>query len=223
MSGGAFQHREVYEARVVNTADPDQRGRLRVTCGALTAEGLELPEWVEMAASPYSGTGDAGMFFLPDVGEVVEIEAVVGASDDDAPGLALLSSPDYRWRCCTFPDADSVPAEFRGDSYGKRMGMKTPSGQIFMFDEALKATILKAGKLYLLSEDADEPIPLGNVLTEFLSSFLDQYLVHTHPTGTGPSGPPANALATTTLKAEKIDNGAILSDAAFVQKSPGVE
>lgn len=218
---GAFQHREVYEAKVTDAADPEKRGRLKVTCGAITAEGLDLPEWVEMAASLYSGKGDAGMFFVPDVGEVVEIEVVVGSSDDDVPGLGLLTSPDYRWRCTIFPDTDSVPAEFRQD-YGKRMGIKTPSGQIFMFDESLKQIVLKAGKLRLLSEGADEPIPLGNVLLAFLTSFLDQYLVHVHPTGTGPSGPPANAAATATLKADKITSRAILSDAAFVQKGPGV-
>lgn len=218
---GAFQHREVYEATVTDTADPDQRGRLKVTCGAITAEGLDLPEWVEMAASPYSGKGDAGMFFLPDLGEVVEIEAVVGSSDDDVGGLAMLTSPDYRWRCCIFPDTASVPEEFR-TNYGKRMGIKTPSGQIFMFDEALKQIVLKAGKLRLLSEGADEPIPLGNVLTAFLTSFLDQYLAHTHGTGTGPSSPPLNAAATVTLKADKITSGAILSDAVFVQKGAGV-
>lgn len=218
---GAFQHREIYEALVTSVADPEQRGRLKVTCGAITAEGLDLPEWVEMSASPYSGKGDAGMFFLPDVGEVVEIEAVVGSSDDDVHGLAMLSSPDYRWRCCIFPDADSVPAEFRKD-YGKRMGIKTPSGQLVMLDESLKQIVLKAGKLRLLSEDANEPIPLGNVLTAFLAALMDQYIAHTHPTGVGPSGPPLTAAQAAALKADKITSGAILSDAAFVQKAAGV-
>jgi len=218
---GQYLHREVYEATVTSIADPEKRGRLKVTCGAITAEGMDLPDWVEMSSTPYSGRGDAGMFFLPDPGEVVEIEAVVGSSDDDVPGLGLLAAPDYRWRCCIYPDTASVPAEFRA-KYGKRMGIKTPSGQILMFDEALKEVILKAGKLRLLSEAADEPIPLGNVLLAFLSSFLDQYMAHTHATGVGPSGPPLTAAQTAALKANNLTNKAILSDAAFVQKGGGI-
>lgn len=220
MSGHHLQ-REVYEATVTSTADPEKRGRLKVSCGAITAEGLDLPAWVEMASSPYSGSGDAGMFFLPDVGEVVEIEVVVGSSDDDYGGLALLTSPDYRWRCVIFPDTDSVPTEFR-EKYGQLMGIKTPKGQILAFDESLTEMFLKAGKVRLLSATADEPIPLGNLLVAFLSSFMDLYVVHTHATGTGPSGPPNNVVDANLLKANNLTNKSVLSDAAFVQKDPGV-
>ncbi|KKK56320.1 hypothetical protein LCGC14_3065700, partial [marine sediment metagenome] len=38
--------------------------------------------------------------------------------------------------------------------------------------------------------EATEPVVLGNVLMELLTEILDLIISHTHPTGTGPSGPP---------------------------------
>ena len=54
---------------------------------------------------------------------------------------------------------------------------------------------LDAGNVYLsntgeASEDTKEPAVRGKSLEKFLESFKSEYNSHTHPTPTGPSGPP---------------------------------
>lgn len=45
----------------------------------------------------------------------------------------------------------------------------------------------------LLGKNAKEPIVLGDKLVSLLSDLIDVILKETHPTGTGPSGPPINS------------------------------
>lgn len=45
----------------------------------------------------------------------------------------------------------------------------------------------------LLGKNAAEPIVLGNKLVSILENLIDIILKETHPTGTGPSGPPINS------------------------------
>lgn len=70
------------------------------------------------------------------------------------------------------------------------------------------------------SSSADENIPLGQVLKSFLSSFLDLFAQHTHPTGVGPSGPPLEAAQAQKMKADPIESEAFLSSFTFTQKLP---
>lgn len=70
------------------------------------------------------------------------------------------------------------------------------------------------------SSDADENIPLGQVLKQFLSDFLDLFAQHTHPTGVGPSGPPLEVAQAEQLKADPIESEAFLSSFTFTQKLP---
>lgn len=214
--------RETYEARVTANDDPDQRGRLKVSCGALVQEGTDLPDWIEAGAYAYTGKGDAGIFFVPDIGEVVLLEVVTDNTDDDHEGMALLVAPEIRWICCTYPSTADVPAEMRGKTYGKRMGWKSPAGQSFVFADDLKEFIFKVGKIRLGSDAAAEPLVLGDLFLTFMGSFLTQYLAHTHGTAVGPSTPPLNAAATLADKAAYVDNRAIVSDCAFTQKAKGV-
>jgi hypothetical protein len=52
--------------------------------------------------------------------------------------------------------------------------------------------IIKAQKIMLGSESASEPIVLGQ-------SFMQMFNTHTHPTGVGPSGPPASPMTPSQL------------------------
>ena len=65
---------ERYEAVVSSNEDEEQRGRIQVTCPALLGDDITvLPCWLEPIH-------DWGWFYVPDVGEQVEIE--IAASDE---------------------------------------------------------------------------------------------------------------------------------------------
>ena len=218
--------REVYPAIVSNVDDPEQRGRIRVKSQALLAEGVEINEWIE-PCFPFAGT-KRGWFFLPDVDDAVEIEAVVGEAGDDSPGLGLLIDPSFRWRAVLYPTTDDIPEEFRGDGYGKRFGFKTRGGAL-IFDEDVLDIILQAAKgghVRIGTADADEPIPLGKVLQSFASDLRDAIAAITVSVvvppggGTITSGVPLNKASFDALKASPIGDGKVLSDVAFVSKSP---
>lgn len=70
------------------------------------------------------------------------------------------------------------------------------------------------------SAAADENIPLGQVLKQFFSDFLDLFAQHTHPTGVGPSGPPLEVAQAEQLKASPVEDEAFLSSFMFAQKLP---
>lgn len=135
---------ERYPATVLKNDDDERRGRIKVACiGLLGDEESELPMWVEP-------TLDWGWFYVPDVGEVVEIEVVAGTDLDEHFGQASIDNLDVRWRGKRFyntaegtvgeadqdPEVDArlVHAEFK-TNYGKRRGFATPWGHVIIFDD----------------------------------------------------------------------------------------
>lgn len=52
----------------------------------------------------------------------------------------------------------------------------------------------------LLGKNAREPVVLGDQLVTILGELIDAILAETHPTGTGPSGPPLNSSAFMNIK-----------------------
>lgn len=129
---------EKYPAVVSSTEDPEQRGRLKVTCAALTGdEESDLPEWVE--PSP-----DWGWFVIPEVGEVVEIEVVTGTIEDESYGQASIDNLDARWRGVRFygNEEGQAPTPINPEfltNYGKRRGFATPLGHYIIFDDTAGA------------------------------------------------------------------------------------
>lgn len=127
-------HTETYPAKVVGTDDPEKRGRIRVACAGLMGdEESELPEWVEPAPA-------WGWFIVPDVGEVVEIEVVVGSSEDEQQGQASIDNLDAKWRGARHygNTEGEQPTPINADfltNYGKRRGFATPGGHTFIFDD----------------------------------------------------------------------------------------
>lgn len=218
MSG--FSVRDTFTAKVTNINDPEMKGRIRVESQDLLAAGTEWPDWVR-PSFPYAGiNGASGWFFLPAVGDFVEIDLIVSHTMDDAPGQALLMNADPRWRCALYPSIADLPAEFKAP-YGKRFGIRTPKGNLFLFDEATGAIILKAATLIRIgSETSAEPLLLGLIMQGLLSSMLDAIAVHTHvaPSGGGTTTPPDNFATFTALKASPVDDGGILSGKAFTEK-----
>ena len=52
-----------------------------------------------------------------------------------------------------------------------------------------------SGEIYLNTESTNEPLVRGNALIEILKEILTELAKETHPTPSGPSGPPVNAPA----------------------------
>jgi hypothetical protein len=126
--------REKFTAEVSSTEDPERRGRIKVICGALLGnEDEALPNWIEPIA-------DWGWFYVPNVGELVELEMVVADSDDRSPGAISIGQGDLRWRGRYWGNSEgaaptAIPGDFTDTNYGKRRGFATPAGHVFMFDD----------------------------------------------------------------------------------------
>lgn len=237
-----------YPATVTFNEDPEQRGRIRVACAGLMGdEDAEVPVDVEPVF-------DWGWFFVPDVGEVVEIEVIEGSSEDEQMGQASIDNLDIKWRGARYygneeGDAPTpVNPVFSEENYGKRRGFATPAGHVFMFDDTEGAeeiriswkdgtsywSIDKDGQVTAVNKDGasivmntDGSILMTNaagatinmdaagdkisataallelngaseaaVLGDAFKTYFD---THTHPTGVGPSGPPAAPMPPTTL------------------------
>ena len=124
-----------YNAKVTSADDPDQRGRIMVTCPDLLADTDEnsvLPMWVEPAH-------DWGVFTIPNVDEQVEIEVVEHGSHDEISGQSSLEGLDVRWRGKRHYSTEATPPTPIHDdfktNYGKRRGFATPFGHVLVFDD----------------------------------------------------------------------------------------
>lgn len=121
---------------VTNTTDPEKRGRIKIKSASITGEPenpTELPDWIEPCL-------DWGWFYVPDVGEEVEIEFIVESdTGEDTRYQAFLEHPNYRWRGKRAASAGgdapaNVPALLK-TNYGKRRGFYTPAGHVLFFDD----------------------------------------------------------------------------------------
>lgn len=128
---------EKHDAIVTNIDDPDKEGKIQVACvGILGDEDSPLPMWIEP-------NFDWGWFYIPDVGETVEIEIVIGTGTDEVRGQTSLDTPDVTWRGkrrWTSEEVDGqnvarpIPETFL-ENYGKRRGLVTPTGHTILFDD----------------------------------------------------------------------------------------
>lgn len=90
-----------------------------------------------------------------------------------------------------------------------------------LFAQFLTAT-LKANTLNLGGNSPTESLVLGNVFQTMMKTLLSAIASHTHLTGTGPTGPPVNAAAFTSLKTSPIDDSLVLSQFVKTQRVPDV-
>jgi len=84
-----------------------------------------------------------------------------------------------------------------------------------------KVFITSDTKICLSKGDAEptQPIVLGNVLKEALSSLIEEIIGHTHIGNLGyPTGTPIQAGAFSSIKSSPVDDSAMLSDIAFTEK-----
>lgn len=124
-----------YPATVTFNDDPDKRGIIRVACiGLMGDEETEVPIDVEPVH-------DWGWFYIPDIGELVEIEVIEGSSEDEQKGQMSIDNLDIKWRSARYygnqegQTPTSINALFTEENYGKRRGFSTPAGHVVMFDD----------------------------------------------------------------------------------------
>lgn len=128
---------EEHDAIVSSIDDEEQRGRIQVACaGLLGDEETILPYWIEPEL-------DWGWFYVPDVGEIVEIKVIVGGYEDESFGQSGIDVPNPTWRgkrtwTSEETDGENIPRPIPEDfktNYGKRRGFATPAGHILFFDD----------------------------------------------------------------------------------------
>lgn len=124
-----------YFATVTFNQDPEKRGRIRVACvGLMGDEDAEIPIDVDPVH-------DWGWFYIPDIGETVEIEVIEGSSEDEQKGQMSIDNLDIKWRSSrTYGNEETdtptpINTDFTSTNYGKRRGFATPMGHVFMFDD----------------------------------------------------------------------------------------
>jgi len=149
---------ETYPATVTSIDDPEKRGRIKVTCaGILGDEETELPMFI-------APVHQWGWFFIPDVGESVEIEVVTSGDEDEQFGQSSINNLDIKWRGARYhTDAEleesineprPVHSDFTAEAYGKRRGFATPMGHVMIFDDTEKAPRIY---LTMMTEKLDPP------------------------------------------------------------------
>jgi len=132
---------EIYPAIVTSNEDEEQRGRIQCACAGLMGdEETPLPQWIEPKF-------DWGWFYVPDVGEIVELEVIAGTEQDEQFGQSSIDNLDIHWcgrRSYTDAEGDDdgdapeerqIHDDFVAEAYAKRRGFATPWGHIFMFDD----------------------------------------------------------------------------------------
>jgi hypothetical protein len=78
---------------------------------------------------------------------------------------------------------------------------------------------LSNGKIQVGTKASASPLVLGDIFKTFMTSFLEQYIAHTHVGNLGyETSPPITASDTTELLTSPIEDSAILSDLAFTEK-----
>ncbi len=126
-----------YPATVTFNEDPAKRGVIRVSCeGLLGNADEEVPINVEPAPA-------WGWFYVPDIGEIVEIEVSEGSSEDEQHEQFSIDNLDLKWRSVRYPNLEAdeernrrpVNPDFTSKNYGKRRGFATPAGHVLMFDD----------------------------------------------------------------------------------------
>jgi len=203
---------QAIKAIVSSVDDPAKAGRIQ--CKFAQIDGQILPEWIEPVETP-------GWLWLPEIDDTVEL--LIPSPED-----IVEFAHEILWRGRVRGPEETHPEELRVN-YPKRKGFRTAKGMLFIIDETPgeeeytfthKNNILFSmtnDGMFFGTQDATEPVVLGLLFQTLLSDLLDADIVHTHPTGVGPSGPPLNAATYTALKAT-VTAGDQLSDFIFAQK-----
>lgn len=198
-----------YRGFVSDRNDPEQLGRLKVKVPSLLADAVTGWAWPVV---PYAGAG-IGSFFLPQVGDIVWVEFEEGE----------LEHP--LWTGCSWakPGGQAEIPQEAQQSYPDRQVIKTLSGNVIILSDASGSEQIviraKSGCEIVIDPNANSVTVQADSVIVQSSAKMPQELAtkafvqqifdtHTHPSGVGPTGPPALPSTTnpksltTVLKAE---------------------
>lgn len=198
-----------YAGVVTDRDDPKKIGRLR----ALVPEvfGPEQDCGWALPCLPWGGGANRGFFALPDVGDTVWIEFEAGdpmrpiwagtfwgapesaGGQDDLGSKTGAETPEG-------PDGPAAPGLYILRTSAGHVVSLDDDGGLIVIAEASGAEIRISGQGEVtitadrikLGANAAEALILGD-------SFIQFFNTHTHPTGVGPSGPPAQPMTSSLL------------------------
>ena len=128
----AEKHNAIVTRNVPNESDETSNLRGAVFFNAPTLFEGEYPE-PALPCFPFASSNGAGMFWVPKVDD--EIEVLILVDDEDSPhDSSDIEIPEPRYLCMIYNDINEVDEEFLFN-YPNRMGWKTNSGHIILFDD----------------------------------------------------------------------------------------
>ena len=123
---------EKHNAIVTRNTDVDKGVELR---GAVFFEAVTLMDGEYPLAAipcfPFASQGGAGFFFVPKVGD--EIEILIQIPEDEYDNTDV-TNPEPRWICGVYGVGLDIAEEFK-NHYPFTMGWKSNSGHILLFDD----------------------------------------------------------------------------------------
>lgn len=203
-----------YEGIVTDCEDPKKIGRIRARIPAVLGEQVDSG-WA-LPCVPAGGGKERGMLFLPQVGDTVWMEFAGGDVSRPIWVGTFWGAPDSTGGAddlgsATGPEA---PTGMDGKLASPALSvLKTKSGHELTFDDDGEVVLLASGngkssvrlerdgsvvitaEKIKLGASAAEKVVLGDTFQQFFNT-------HTHPTGVGPSGPPAQPMTASHLSAK---------------------
>lgn len=137
MEVAANRYYSNYPGKVTKNADPQQQGRVKVTCPSLGRTD-ELLNWA-YPVSPFAGN-NYGFYFPPEIGDSAWVWFENGDPQSPCYAGSWFCNPDQGKQ----PDTSRVPAEFRASTTAAptRRGIKSKRGHGLMFeDDETKAKV----------------------------------------------------------------------------------
>ena len=195
-----------YRGLVVTNTDPLNVGRIQ----AMVPEVLgEIPSGWASPCAPYAGT-QAGFFAIPMVGAGVWIEFEAGdtsrpiwvggwwgAADVPMKPMGVPTMPTTKILRSDFGLIIALDDMAQNLTISDALGLNQVIVNVATSTVTLKGAArvtLEAPLIQEGSQTAAHPSVLGDQLTSYLSQLLLIFNAHMHPTGVGPSGPPATPL-----------------------------
>lgn len=183
-----------YHSGIVRDNDDElMRGRLLIECPDI-AYGQVLP-WAEPKMHFVDSAMNAGSFWIPNVGAVVEVE-IEDEEDSEANSL------EPKWRCDVYPEG-TVPEIFR-TNYPQRRGWVTAAGHTLFFDDTEGQLVFKlihpsgteividnTGNVHIGSETSTEHLVHGDILNTFLTNLQIWLNALVLPVAGSVAGPPS--------------------------------
>jgi uncharacterized protein involved in type VI secretion and phage assembly len=189
-----------YFGTVAANEDPEKRSRVRLTVPGI----LDKPSAWAIPLGASVGKQD-GEYDAPDVGATVAVTFMQGG-DPEQPAYfkghwAKGETPTYVG-ALSAADATKVreietkefELIFDDRSGNEKIIIKSKTSGVQLRISKDKIEVGNTGQL--------ESAVFGGTLKAKLEALCDAFIAHTHPTGVGPSGPPANAATVTTLKGQ---------------------